>query len=159
MQRGARSRSSSATKLTKGLGAGADPTVGKHAALEDTDKLIEAIEGADMVFVTAGLGGGTGTGAAPVIASLASRARRPDHRRRAPGRSTFEGRKRARQAERGPRGAARVAVDTRHRHPQRAAAADRSTASTPLHDAFARRRRRPAAGRPGHLRPDHCCPG
>jgi cell division protein FtsZ len=59
-------------KLTKGLGAGADPDVGREAALEDTDKLIQALDGADMVFVTTGLGGGTGTGAAPVIASLAS---------------------------------------------------------------------------------------
>jgi cell division protein FtsZ len=59
-------------KLTNGLGAGANPDVGKKAALEDTDKIIEALEGADMVFVTAGLGGGTGTGAAPIIASLAS---------------------------------------------------------------------------------------
>ena len=59
-------------KLTKGLGAGADPTIGRQAALEDTDKLIQALTGADMVFVTTGLGGGTGTGAAPVIASLAS---------------------------------------------------------------------------------------
>ncbi|MFO7691756.1 MAG: cell division protein FtsZ [Vicinamibacterales bacterium] len=87
-------------KLTKGLGAGADPSVGRHAALEDTDKLIQAIDGADLVFVTAGLGGGTGTGAAPVIASLASElgaltiavVTRP---------FTFEGRKRAIQAERG----------------------------------------------------------
>lgn len=60
------------SKLTKGLGAGANPEVGRKAALEDTDKLIEALEGADMVFVTAGLGGGTGTGAAPIVASLAS---------------------------------------------------------------------------------------
>jgi cell division protein FtsZ len=59
-------------RLTKGLGAGADPNVGREAALEDTDKIIEALDGADMVFVTTGLGGGTGTGAAPVIASLAS---------------------------------------------------------------------------------------
>src|SRR5581483_10519005 len=59
-------------RLTKGLGAGADPEVGRQAALEDTDKLIEVLEGADMVFVTAGLGGGTGTGAAPIVASLAS---------------------------------------------------------------------------------------
>src|SRR3954469_20355952 len=59
-------------KLTNGLGAGANPEVGKKAALEDTDKIIEALDGADMVFVTAGLGGGTGTGAAPIIASLAS---------------------------------------------------------------------------------------
>jgi cell division protein FtsZ len=59
-------------KLTKGLGAGADPNIGREAALEDTDTLIQALAGADMIFVTAGLGGGTGTGAAPVIASLAS---------------------------------------------------------------------------------------
>jgi len=59
-------------KLTKGLGAGADPNVGRSAALEDTERIIQALNGADMVFVTTGLGGGTGTGAAPVIASLAS---------------------------------------------------------------------------------------
>ena len=59
-------------KLTKGLGAGADPAVGRQAVLEDTEQLIGALDGADMVFVTAGLGGGTGTGAAPVIANLAS---------------------------------------------------------------------------------------
>jgi len=59
-------------KLTKGLGAGANPEIGREAAMEDTEKLCEKLEGADMVFVTAGLGGGTGTGAAPVVASLAS---------------------------------------------------------------------------------------
>jgi cell division protein FtsZ len=59
-------------KLTAGLGAGANPEVGRKAALEDAHQIIEALEGADMVFVTAGLGGGTGTGAAPIIASLAS---------------------------------------------------------------------------------------
>jgi cell division protein FtsZ len=58
-------------KLTSGLGAGANPDVGRRAAIEDSEKIIEALESADMVFVTAGLGGGTGTGAAPVIASLA----------------------------------------------------------------------------------------
>src|SRR5205809_2802427 len=60
------------SKLTKGLGAGADPAVGRSAALEDTEKILQALDGADMIFVTTGLGGGTGTGAAPVIASLAS---------------------------------------------------------------------------------------
>src|SRR6478736_1078687 len=60
------------TKLTNGLGAGANPEMGRRGALEDADKIIEALEGADMVFVTTGLGGGTGTGAAPIIASLAS---------------------------------------------------------------------------------------
>src|ERR1700730_7249739 len=59
------------SKVTHGLGAGSDASVGRQAALEDTEKIIEILEGADMVFVTAGLGGGTGTGAAPVIASLA----------------------------------------------------------------------------------------
>src|SRR5271156_1715871 len=59
-------------KLTKGLGAGANPEVGRKAALEDTEKILEALDGADMVFVTAGLGGGTGSGAAPVVANLAS---------------------------------------------------------------------------------------
>ncbi len=59
------------SKLTSGLGAGADPNVGREAALEDTEKIIGVLEGADMVFVTAGLGGGTGTGAAPVVATLA----------------------------------------------------------------------------------------
>ncbi len=59
-------------KLTKGLGAGANPDVGRKAALEDTEKIIESLEGSDMIFITAGLGGGTGSGAAPVVASLAS---------------------------------------------------------------------------------------
>jgi cell division protein FtsZ len=59
------------SKMTRGLGAGADPSVGREAALEDTQRIIEILDGADMVFVTAGLGGGTGTGAAPVVASLA----------------------------------------------------------------------------------------
>jgi len=59
------------SKLTKGLGAGADPEVGKQAALEDTERIVEIVQNTDMVFVTAGLGGGTGTGAAPVVASLA----------------------------------------------------------------------------------------
>jgi cell division protein FtsZ len=58
-------------KLTKGLGAGANPEVGRSAALEDTEKVIEVLTGSDMVFVTTGLGGGTGTGAAPIIANLA----------------------------------------------------------------------------------------
>ena len=87
-------------KLTNGLGAGANPDVGRRAALEDSEKIIEALEGADMVFVTTGLGGGTGTGAAPVIASLASEmgaltvavVTRP---------FSFEGKRRMQQAERG----------------------------------------------------------
>lgn len=87
-------------KLTTGLGAGANPEVGRKAALEDSEKIIEALEGADMVFVTAGLGGGTGTGAAPIIASLASEmgaltvavVTKPFN---------FEGKRRMQQAERG----------------------------------------------------------
>src|ERR1700745_1575646 len=59
-------------KLTKGLGAGANPEIGKQAALEDTDRILEALHGADMIFITTGMGGGTGTGAAPIIASLAA---------------------------------------------------------------------------------------
>ena len=58
-------------KITNGLGAGCNPEIGRQAALENTDKIVELLQGADMVFVSAGLGGGTGTGAAPVIASLA----------------------------------------------------------------------------------------
>jgi cell division protein FtsZ len=58
-------------KLTHGLGAGADPEKGRQAALDDTERILEYLEGADMVFITAGMGGGTGTGAAPVIARLA----------------------------------------------------------------------------------------
>ncbi len=58
--------------LTRGLGAGADPDVGRKSALEDTEAVLESLEGADMVFITAGLGGGTGSGAAPILASLAS---------------------------------------------------------------------------------------
>ena len=60
------------SKVTKGLGAGSKPEIGRESALEDTNNILEQMEGADMVFVTAGLGGGTGTGAAPIIASLAS---------------------------------------------------------------------------------------
>ncbi len=87
-------------KLTNGLGAGANPEIGRKAALEDADRIIEALEGADMVFVTSGLGGGTGTGAAPIIASLASEmgaltvgvVTKP---------FAFEGRRRQTQAEKG----------------------------------------------------------
>ncbi len=57
--------------VTKGLGAGANPEVGRQAALEDRERIVEALDGADMVFITAGMGGGTGTGAAPVVAQLA----------------------------------------------------------------------------------------
>ena len=98
------------SRLTKGLGAGADPGVGREAALEDTDKIIEVLEGADMVFVTTGMGGGTGTGAAPIIASLATELNcltvavvtKPFQ---------FEGRRRMQQADHGLR-ELRECVDT-----------------------------------------------
>src|ERR671923_2736543 len=57
--------------ITKGLGAGADPEVGRQAAMEDRDRIVELVEGCDMLFITAGMGGGTGTGAAPVVAEVA----------------------------------------------------------------------------------------
>src|SRR5882724_7210238 len=87
-------------KLTKGLGAGSNPEIGRQAALEDSEKIIESLQGADMVFITAGLGGGTGTGAVPIIASLASElgalvvavVTKP---------FAFEGKKRREQAEQG----------------------------------------------------------
>jgi cell division protein FtsZ len=87
-------------RLTSGMGAGSNPDLGRRAALEDSEKIIEALEGADMVFIIAGLGGGTGSGAAPVIASLASgmgiltvaAVTRP---------FAFEGKRRQQQAERG----------------------------------------------------------
>jgi len=87
-------------KLTRGLGAGGNPNMGRESALEDTEKIIEALEGADMVFITTGLGGGTGTGAAPIVASLATElgaltvavVTKP---------FPFEGRKRMRQADEG----------------------------------------------------------
>src|SRR4051794_18103829 len=62
------------TELTKGLGAGANPEIGKKAALEDSSSISEMLYGADMVFIIAGMGGGTGTGAAPVIANIAKEA-------------------------------------------------------------------------------------
>jgi cell division protein FtsZ len=122
------------SKLTKGLGAGADPNVGRQAALEDTDKVIQTLDGADLVFVTTGLGGGTGTGAAPVIASLASElgaltvavVTKP---------FKFEGRKRQLQAERGLE-SLRDCVDTIITIPNERLLTiiDRTT---PLTDAFA----------------------
>lgn len=59
-------------EITRGLGAGADPEVGRKAALEDTERILEMLDGADMIFLTAGMGGGTGTGALPILASLAA---------------------------------------------------------------------------------------
>jgi len=87
-------------KLTKGLGAGANPEIGAKAAEESREELARVLKGADMVFVTAGMGGGTGTGGAPIVAEVAKEmgaltigvVTRP---------FTFEGRKRAMQAEKG----------------------------------------------------------
>jgi cell division protein FtsZ len=87
-------------ELTRGLGAGGNPDIGRKAALEDVQRLSEALEGADMVFVTAGMGGGTGTGAAPIISQVAH-----DQGALTVGVVTkpflFEGRKRSKNAERG----------------------------------------------------------
>jgi len=97
------------TSLTKGLGAGANPEQGRKAAIESQDRLLEQLKGADMVFVTAGMGGGTGTGGAPVIAQIAR-----DSGALTVGVVTkpfgFEGRKRARQADEGLE-ALKAAVD------------------------------------------------
>ncbi len=96
--------------LTRGLGAGGDPDVGRKSALEDTERILELLDGSDMVFITAGLGGGTGTGAAPIIANLAAEigaltvavVTKP---------FSFEGRRRSDAAERGAE-ELRKAVDT-----------------------------------------------
>ena len=120
-------------ELTRGLGAGADPEVGKKAAEDHAEEIEEVLKGADMVFVTAGEGGGTGTGGAPVVARIAKGlgaltigvVTRP---------FTFEGRRRANQAETGIAQPARGGRHP-HRHPQRPAAVDQrpraSRCSTP----------------------------
>jgi cell division protein FtsZ len=120
-------------RLTAGLGAGSDPEIGKNAALEDRDRIQKVIEGADMVFVTAGLGGGTGTGSAPVVAAVAKElgiltvavVTKP---------FAFEGRKRALQAEAGL-AELRAVVDTLIAIPNQRllAVVDRGT---PLLEAF-----------------------
>ncbi|MEP7011540.1 MAG: cell division protein FtsZ [Acidobacteriota bacterium] len=106
----ARTKIQLGTLLTKGLGAGADPEVGRKSALEDSERILEVLDGADMVFLTAGLGGGTGTGAVPILASLAAQI----------GALTvaivtkpfgFEGRRRMQLAERGVE-ELRASVDT-----------------------------------------------
>jgi cell division protein FtsZ len=121
------------TKLTQGLGAGSNPQIGRDAALEDPEQITRLLTGADMVFITAGLGGGTGTGAAPVVASLAKDlgiltvavVTKPFH---------FEGRKRMLQAESGM-DALRSVVDTLITIPNQRllSVVDRGT---PLMDAF-----------------------
>src|SRR5687767_6823036 len=119
--------------ITKGLGAGADPEVGRQAAMEDRDRIVELVQGCDMLFITAGLGGGTGTGAAPVVAQIAKElgiltvavVTKPFH---------FEGRKRMLQAEAGIE-ALRSVVDTLITIPNQRllAVVERGT---PLTDAF-----------------------
>ena len=139
--------------LTKGLGAGANPEVGAGAAAESRDEIKDALKGADMVFITCGEGGGTGTGAAPVIAEIAKQeigaltvgaVTKPFE---------FEGKKRMAAGRGGDRPPAQGG---RHadRRPEREAAADRRAAD---HDprGLPRGRRHPPPGRPGHHRPDH----
>ena len=140
-------------QLTRGLGAGADPEVGYGAANESRDEIKEALKGADMVFVTAGEGGGTGTGAAPVIAEIAKQeigaltvgvVTRPFDVRGlaapAPGRRGHRPPARAgRHADRDPEREAAGGRRAPHEHPRR----------------VPRGRQRPAPGRPGHHRPDH----
>ncbi len=140
-------------ELTKGLGAGANPDIGQGAAAESRDDIKEALKGADMVFVTAGEGGGTGTGAAPVIAEIAKN----EIGALTVGVVTRPVRVRGRQAgQAGRRGHPAPARQRRHadRDPERAPAVDRRAP----HDDPRRLqggRRRPAPGRPGHHRPDH----
>src|SRR5207245_9248973 len=120
-------------RLTQGLGAGSDPEIGKNAALEDREQIKKLLEGADMVFVTAGLGGGTGTGSAPIVAATAKElgiltvavVTKP---------FAFEGRRRAQQAEAGMT-ELRGVVDTLIKIPNQRllAVVDRGT---PLVEAF-----------------------
>ena len=139
-------------ELTRGLGAGAQPEVGRKAAEDHRDEIEEVLKGADMVFVTAGEGGGTGTGGAPVVASIARKlgaltigvVTRP---------FSFEGKKRATQAEDGIDAAARR-VRHADRHPERPAAAD-LRAQRQRHGRVPQRRPGAAVRRPGHHRPDH----
>ena len=140
------------SKVTNGLGAGSDPAVGRQAALEDTEKIIDLLEGADMVFVTAGLGGGTGTGAAPVVASLAKElgaltvavVTKP---------FAFEGPKRRKQAEQGLAELASV-VDTVITIPNDQLAGTGSEGHQLLR-IVPRRRRCAAPGRAGDQRHHH----
>ena len=139
-------------ELTRGLGSGSDAEVGRAAAMEDYDRVKALLKGSDMIFITAGAGGGTGTGAAPIIARIS----------RELGALTvaivtkpfgFEGSRRGEQAERGVAALAEE-VDTlivvpNNRLLSRAGQADRDGRGLP------RRRRRLAPGRTGHLRPRH----
>jgi len=134
------------SKLDAGLGAGSNPDVGRNAALEDPEAITRLLAGADMVFITAGLGGGTGTGSAPVVASLArdlgiltvAVVTKP---------FTFEGRRRMLQAEAGV-DALRSVVDTLISIPNQRllSVVDRGT---PLLEGVPGGGHRPAAGGPG----------
>ena len=139
-------------ELTRGLGAGSDPEVGRQAAEEHRDEIEEVLKGADMVFITAGKGGGTGTGAAPVIAEIAKSLGRAHHRRRHPA---------VRLRGSPPLGAGRAGHPAAegegrhpHRHPERPVAH-----RVQREDVDAQRlqdgRRGAAAGRAGHHRPHH----
>ena len=141
------------TDLTRGLGAGANPEIGRKAADESRDDIKEALAGADMVFITAGEGGGTGTGAAPIVADIAMNdigaltvavVTKP---------FTFEGP----QAQEGRRGGHHHPLPVGrhpHRHPQRPPA--RHGREEDHHArGLLQRRRRAVAGHPGHHRPDH----
>ena len=139
-------------ELTRGLGAGSDANVGRQAAMEDYDRIKALLKGSDMIFITAGAGGGTGTGAAPDRRAHRARSRRADRRDRhqavrlrglAPQRPGRAGRRRARRRGRH--------ADRRAQQPAAVGArqADRDGRGLP------RRRRRAAPGRAGHLRPRH----
>ena len=139
-------------KLTRGLGAGGDPGIGQRAAEEDSEKIAEALRDSDMVFITAGMGGGTGSGAAPVIAEIARDVGALTDRR---GDQAVQLRGCAPAAQRreGRRAAARQGRHADH-HPQRPAQ------GCGRQGHLDRRRvpgrgRRPAPGRPGHQRPHH----
>ena len=138
--------------LTNGLGSGSDPERGRNAAMEDYDRIKAQLKGADMVFITAGEGGGTGTGGAPVVARIA----------RELGALTvgivskpfgFEGSRRAQAAEQGIQALADE-VDTLIVVPEQPAAVGARQADVDGRG-VPRRRRRAAPGRAGHLRPDH----
>ena len=139
-------------KVTRGLGAGGDSTVGQRSAEEDSEKIAEALRGSDMVFITAGLGGGTGSGAAPVVAQIAKEGgaltigvvTKP---------FAFEGTEaqaRRREVGRGAQGPGRRA----HHHPERPAQGRRPEEHEHPRR-VPRRRRRAAPGRPGHQRHHH----
>ncbi len=139
-------------KITRGLGAGGDPSIGERAAEEDSEKIAQALEGSDMVFITSGLGGGTGSGAAPIVAEIAKElgaltiavVTKP---------FTFEGAKRKLSAE---KAAETAQGEGRHAHhdPERPAARRRPEEHVDPRRVPGRRRR-PAPGRAGHQRHHH----